>query len=67
MARDPTFPCFLRLYMGGTVAVTRLIQFLTDGTVARLEGMPAESNVFQLVHMHNPLYDKQSAAVQNGR
>ena len=46
MAGDPAFSCFLRFHKGSILIVTKLFQFSTDRTVARLEGVPAEMYSF---------------------
>ena len=48
MAGDPTFSFYLRLYNGGTLVATKLFQFSTDRTGARLEGVPAEKYCFPI-------------------
>ena len=48
MAGDPTFSCFLRIYMGGALVVNKLFQSSTDGVRARPDHVLAEKYCFPI-------------------
>ena len=65
MAGGPTFPFSRCLFKGGTLVITKLFNFSTDTTRARLEFVLNRS-LSLLVYIQNLQLDKQSAAVLNG-